>query len=66
MKLCERCKKNPAAVPDRMKMGRPIKRICIKCADADLMRDLEKIRNQFSNAFESMRIFEERKNAPNL
>ncbi|MHC4240512.1 MAG: hypothetical protein ACYSUC_12320 [Planctomycetota bacterium] len=34
---CEKCWKNPAEVPDRNRMGRPIKRICLSC-HADLLR----------------------------
>jgi len=30
-KLCELCGLSPAAVPDRNRMGRPIKRICLSC-----------------------------------
>jgi hypothetical protein len=31
MKLCEVCGVNPAALPDRERQGRPIKRICREC-----------------------------------
>ena len=30
-RLCERCGKRPAAVPDPERMGRPIRRICSEC-----------------------------------
>ncbi len=42
-KLCERGCGRPAALPDRNRMGRPIKRICREC-HADLLRgDLKAI-----------------------
>ena len=42
-KLCERCRKNPAAVPNRGSMGRPIKRICKACHAERLRGDLQAI-----------------------
>ncbi len=36
-KLCEVCRVNPATVPDRERMGRPIKRVCSEC-HADRLR----------------------------
>lgn len=36
-KLCESCHKNKAELPDRNRMGRPIKRICKEC-HADRLR----------------------------
>ena len=43
VKLCELCRKNPAAVPDRNRMGRPIKRICRACHADRLTGDLREI-----------------------
>ena len=40
VKKCELCGVEPAAVPDRNRMGRPIKRICSKCHAARLRGDL--------------------------
>ena len=37
---CEVCGERPAAVPDRNRMGRPIKRICRECHAARLRGDL--------------------------
>lgn len=42
-KLCELCDINPAEVPDRERMGRPINRICNPCHAARLRGDLEHI-----------------------
>jgi len=39
-KLCELCGANPAAVPDRYRMGRPTKRVCRECHAARLTGDL--------------------------
>ena len=36
-KLCEVCHVNPATVPDRERMGRPINRVCSNC-HADRLR----------------------------
>jgi len=41
-KLCEICGKREAAVPDRNRMGRPIKRICIECNAERLRGDFKK------------------------
>jgi len=43
MKLCEKCGKNPATLPDRNRMGRPIKRICSECHSELLRGDLERV-----------------------
>lgn len=43
MKMCEICRKEPAAVPDRERMGRPVKRVCKACHAARLRGDLEYI-----------------------
>ena len=40
---CIICRKNPAEVPDREQMGRPIKRVCKKCHAARLTGDLKYI-----------------------
>ena len=42
-KMCEICGKNPAAVPDRDRMGRPIKRICLECQRIRLAGDFARI-----------------------
>jgi len=42
-KKCEACGINPAAVPDRNRMGRPIKRICKECHADRLRGDFEAI-----------------------
>jgi hypothetical protein len=43
LKLCEKCGENPASVPDRNRMGRPIKRICFGCHSAMLAGDMQRI-----------------------
>lgn len=40
MKKCELCRQNPAELPDRKRMGRPIKRICRSCHSDRLRGDL--------------------------
>lgn len=40
---CEVCGERPAAVPDRNRIGRPIKRICRECHAARLRGDLRKV-----------------------
>ena len=42
-KLCEVCHARPAVLPDRERMGRPIKRICRECQSDRLTGDLKKI-----------------------
>lgn len=42
-KLCEICKEKPATLPDRERMGRPIKRICHDCHALRLQGDVKKI-----------------------
>lgn len=42
-KLCVVCHKNPREVPDRERMGRPIKRVCRKCHALRLAGDLQRI-----------------------
>ena len=42
-KLCIICKRNPAEVPDREQMGRPIKRVCKRCHEERLREDLKHI-----------------------
>jgi len=39
-RICERCGKRPAAVPDRERMGRPILRICAECHRGALAVDV--------------------------
>ena len=39
-KMCEICHKNPATVPDRERMGRPINRICLECHAKRLKTDM--------------------------
>lgn len=39
-RLCEHCGKRPAAVPDRERMGRPIKRVCLECHRGALSLDV--------------------------
>ncbi len=40
-KMCEICGKNPAEVPDRERMGRPINRICGECHAKRLKMDIQ-------------------------
>lgn len=42
-KLCEICHARPAEVPDRNRMGRPVKRICRECHALRLAGDLKEI-----------------------
>lgn len=42
-KLCIVCNVKPATVPDRARMGRPIKRVCRDCHGLRLRSDLVKI-----------------------
>jgi hypothetical protein len=42
-KLCEICDERPAAVPDRERMGRPIKRVCRECHAQRLAGDMREI-----------------------
>lgn len=39
---CIVCGKNPAAVPDRNRPGRPIKRVCLQCHARRLREDLDR------------------------
>lgn len=43
-KLCEICGLNPATVPDRNRMGRPINRICGPCHSIRLKGDIKSIK----------------------
>lgn len=43
MTVCVVCKQRPAAVPDRERMGRPIKRVCRECHAARLRGDLQEV-----------------------
>jgi len=40
-KKCIVCRVNPPTVPDRGKMGKPIKRICLQCHAKRLLGDLD-------------------------
>jgi hypothetical protein len=40
IKLCELCRIHPAEIPDRNRMGRPVKRICTACHFERLREDL--------------------------
>jgi hypothetical protein len=40
MRLCILCGQRPAEVPDRERMGKPIKRVCTKCHRERLAYDL--------------------------
>jgi len=42
-KMCEICGVNPATVPDRERMGRPINRVCGECHGLRLRGDLKRI-----------------------
>ena len=39
-RLCEKCHERPAEVPDRERMGRPIKRICGPCHRGEITFDV--------------------------
>ncbi len=43
MGLCVLCRVRPAAVPDRERIGRPVKRVCRECHAERLRGDIEKI-----------------------
>ena len=43
MKTCVLCHERAAQVPDRERMGRPIKRVCRECHSGRLREDLAKI-----------------------
>ncbi len=53
MKLCERCHKNKATIPDRNKVGRPINRICKDCHIKELQGDLTLILNRLDDAVQT-------------
>ena len=42
-KMCEICKENPATVPDRERVGRPINRVCSRCHGLRLKGNLDEI-----------------------
>ncbi len=42
-KMCKICRVNPATVPDREQMGRPIKKVCDSCHELRLRGDMERI-----------------------
>lgn len=42
-KMCEICGVNPATVPDRERMGRPVNRVCSSCPGLRLIGDLSRI-----------------------
>ncbi len=43
IKLCTKCHKYPAVVPDRNKLGSMVKSICRKCHAERLAGDLQRI-----------------------
>lgn len=43
IKLCVLCGVRPREVPDRERMGRPIKRVCRQCHGQRLIGDVRKI-----------------------
>ena len=45
-RLCIICHVNPAQVPDRERMGRPIKRVCRECHRDRLVGDLQRIMDE--------------------
>ena len=42
-RLCIVCNREPAALPDRERMGRPIKRVCRACHAARLAGDIGRV-----------------------
>lgn len=42
-KMCVICGENPATVPDRERMGRPINRVCGRCHALRLRGDLKSV-----------------------
>jgi hypothetical protein len=42
-KMYEICGEKPATVPDRERMGRPIKRVCLSCHSRRLIDDMKYI-----------------------
>lgn len=42
-RVCIVCGENPSEVPDRNRMGRPIKRVCRQCHGDRLAGDLQRI-----------------------
>lgn len=46
-RLCVVCGKRPPEVPDRERMGRPIKRVCLKCHRQRLLGDVRKIQDYY-------------------
>jgi hypothetical protein len=43
MTICIVCHERKAEIPDRERMGRPIKRVCRECHSARLRGDLAKV-----------------------
>ena len=43
VKKCRVCHERPAELPDRYKMGRPIKRICRRCHRDRILADIKRI-----------------------
>jgi predicted CXXCH cytochrome family protein len=41
--MCELCHQHPATVPDRNRMGRPIKRVCSGCHSERLRADAKRV-----------------------
>lgn len=42
-RTCVVCHKNPPELPDRTRMGRPIRRVCRECHGKRLLGDLREI-----------------------
>lgn len=42
-RMCILCGKGPAEVPDRERLGKPIKRVCVECHGERLWRDFARI-----------------------
>lgn len=42
-KTCIVCRERPAEVPDRERMGKPVKRVCRECHAQRLERDIKRI-----------------------
>lgn len=47
-RMCNICGENPATVPDRERIGRPIKRVCGECHRKRLREDMEHILKCYS------------------
>lgn len=58
-KMCEICGENPATVPDRERMGRPINRLCSACHGARLRNDMRYIMECHKKRLERQKTIEE-------